>query len=245
MPVGSTATPRGSRFVELPAGLLDVRTRSRSSVGRARAARGGRPGGRGLDPPALGVLLARAISAEVHRTTTWPAACARSDRGDFVLEHEEADMELVLGAVRRPARRGAGAARSRDAPLALAVLCRQARVRGHGVGAGVGSRAARHDERGGGRGRREHVKVGVPKEVKNHEYRVAITPIGVHELIAHGHEVFDRAERRRRLADPRRGVRRGRGEDPRTRRRGVGHARTWCSRSRSRSPRSTTGCGRG
>ena len=34
------------------------------------------------------------------------------------------------------------------------------------------------------------VKVGVPKEVKNHEYRVAITPIGVHELTSHGHEVF-------------------------------------------------------
>ncbi len=33
------------------------------------------------------------------------------------------------------------------------------------------------------------VKVGVPREVKNHEYRVAITPIGVHELVAHGHEV--------------------------------------------------------
>lgn len=31
--------------------------------------------------------------------------------------------------------------------------------------------------------------IGVPKEVKNHEYRVAITPIGVHELVAHGHEV--------------------------------------------------------
>jgi alanine dehydrogenase len=34
------------------------------------------------------------------------------------------------------------------------------------------------------------VKVGVPKEVKNHEYRVAITPVGVHELVAHGHEVL-------------------------------------------------------
>jgi alanine dehydrogenase len=34
------------------------------------------------------------------------------------------------------------------------------------------------------------VRVGVPKEVKNHEYRVAITPVGVHELVAHGHEVF-------------------------------------------------------
>ncbi|MDQ3615265.1 MAG: alanine dehydrogenase [Actinomycetota bacterium] len=34
------------------------------------------------------------------------------------------------------------------------------------------------------------MKVGVPKEVKNHEYRVAITPSGVHELVGHGHEVF-------------------------------------------------------
>ena len=34
------------------------------------------------------------------------------------------------------------------------------------------------------------MKVGVPKEGKNHEYRVAITPIGVHDLVAHGHEVF-------------------------------------------------------
>jgi alanine dehydrogenase len=34
------------------------------------------------------------------------------------------------------------------------------------------------------------VKVGVPKEVKNHEYRVAITPLGVHELTGRGHEVF-------------------------------------------------------
>jgi alanine dehydrogenase len=33
------------------------------------------------------------------------------------------------------------------------------------------------------------VKVGVPKELKNHEYRVAITPAGVLELVRHGHEV--------------------------------------------------------
>ncbi len=33
------------------------------------------------------------------------------------------------------------------------------------------------------------MKIGVPKEVKNHEYRVAITPIGVRELTARGHEV--------------------------------------------------------
>ncbi|MGO8958327.1 MAG: alanine dehydrogenase [Streptosporangiaceae bacterium] len=34
------------------------------------------------------------------------------------------------------------------------------------------------------------MKVGVPKEVKNHEYRVAITPAGVHELVMYGHQVL-------------------------------------------------------
>jgi alanine dehydrogenase len=34
------------------------------------------------------------------------------------------------------------------------------------------------------------MKVGIPREVKNHEYRVAITPAGVRELVGHGHEVY-------------------------------------------------------
>jgi alanine dehydrogenase len=34
------------------------------------------------------------------------------------------------------------------------------------------------------------MKVGIPREVKNHEYRVAITPAGVRELTSHGHEVY-------------------------------------------------------
>jgi alanine dehydrogenase len=34
------------------------------------------------------------------------------------------------------------------------------------------------------------VKVGIPREVKNHEYRVAITPAGVNEFSRQGHEVF-------------------------------------------------------
>ena len=34
------------------------------------------------------------------------------------------------------------------------------------------------------------MKVGVPKELKNHEYRVAITPAGVHELVRAGHQVL-------------------------------------------------------
>jgi alanine dehydrogenase len=34
------------------------------------------------------------------------------------------------------------------------------------------------------------MRIGVPKEVKDHEYRVAITPSGVNELVIAGHEVF-------------------------------------------------------
>jgi len=34
------------------------------------------------------------------------------------------------------------------------------------------------------------MKVGVPKEIKNHEYRVGLTPASVRELTFHGHEVF-------------------------------------------------------
>jgi alanine dehydrogenase len=34
------------------------------------------------------------------------------------------------------------------------------------------------------------MRVGIPKELKNHEYRVAITPAGVHELARSGHEVL-------------------------------------------------------
>jgi len=34
------------------------------------------------------------------------------------------------------------------------------------------------------------VKVAIPREVKNNEFRVAITPSGVHEFVRHGHDVF-------------------------------------------------------
>lgn len=33
------------------------------------------------------------------------------------------------------------------------------------------------------------MKIGVPKEIKNHEYRVGLTPASIKELAAHGHEV--------------------------------------------------------
>ena len=32
--------------------------------------------------------------------------------------------------------------------------------------------------------------IGVPKEIKNHEYRVAITPSGVVDFIKNGHQVI-------------------------------------------------------
>ena len=34
------------------------------------------------------------------------------------------------------------------------------------------------------------MRIGIPAEVKNHEYRVAITPAGVTELVLNGHEIF-------------------------------------------------------
>ncbi|MDV8034118.1 alanine dehydrogenase [Rhodococcus sp. IEGM 1414] len=38
------------------------------------------------------------------------------------------------------------------------------------------------------------MKIGIPREIKNHEYRVAITPAGVHELGSRGHEVIIETE---------------------------------------------------
>src|SRR5687767_13877814 len=37
------------------------------------------------------------------------------------------------------------------------------------------------------------MRIGVPKEIKNHEYRVGLVPAGVRELAAQGHEVFVQA----------------------------------------------------
>jgi len=36
--------------------------------------------------------------------------------------------------------------------------------------------------------------IGVPKEIKNHEYRIGLTPAGVRELVANGHEVWVESE---------------------------------------------------
>lgn len=32
--------------------------------------------------------------------------------------------------------------------------------------------------------------IGVPKEIKNHEYRVGLTPAAVKEFVVHGHQVL-------------------------------------------------------
>ncbi len=34
------------------------------------------------------------------------------------------------------------------------------------------------------------MKVAIPREIKNNEFRVAITPAGVHDLVSHGHDVL-------------------------------------------------------
>ena len=46
------------------------------------------------------------------------------------------------------------------------------------------------------------MKVGVPKEVKNHEYRVAITPAGVNEFVQVTGTRSSCSERGHRFLDP-------------------------------------------
>ena len=57
--------------------------------------------------------------------------------------------------------------------------------------------------------------VGVPKEIKSDEYRVAMLPVGAEELTAAGHTVLIEAGRRAGQRDHRRPVRRRRGDDRR------------------------------
>ena len=97
------------------------------------------------------------------------------------------------------------------------------------------------------------MKVGVPKEVKNHEYRVAITPVGRPRADPARPRRVRREGGGGRLADPRRGVRRGRRDHARLRRRRVGGrrhgaqgqgagrrgVRAGCARARPSSPTCT------
>ncbi len=44
--------------------------------------------------------------------------------------------------------------------------------------------------------------IGVPKEIKDHEYRVGVTPAGVHALVQHGHEVLVEGQAGARVGFP-------------------------------------------
>ena len=46
------------------------------------------------------------------------------------------------------------------------------------------------------------MRVGVPTEIKEDEYRVSLTPAGARELAEHGHEVLIQAGRGRGQRDP-------------------------------------------
>jgi alanine dehydrogenase len=43
------------------------------------------------------------------------------------------------------------------------------------------------------------MKIGVPKEIKTHEYRVGLTPAAVREAVAHGHEVIVQSDAAARI----------------------------------------------
>ncbi len=55
--------------------------------------------------------------------------------------------------------------------------------------------------------------VGVPKEIKDNEFRVGMTPASVAELVHHGHAAIVETRRRRRLRVRGRGVCRGAGAE--------------------------------
>ena len=62
------------------------------------------------------------------------------------------------------------------------------------------------------------MKVGVPTEIKTDEYRVALTPAGVRELVDAGHEVFVQSGAGEGSAIGDDGVRRSGRRDPARRR---------------------------
>ena len=69
------------------------------------------------------------------------------------------------------------------------------------------------------------MRVGIPTEIKNNEYRVAITPAGVAELTRRGHEVLVQAGAGDRLGDLRQRLQGRRRADGRDGRRRLGRRR--------------------
>ena len=185
------------------------------------------------------------LTEEVHEIYL-ARGLSHADRGDFELAAEEAEMEAfwvpmaeLLDAVLD--------GRVREGPLAQAVLAYDVLQRRGALGEGgsrVAQRIAAHpgvkvESAGGAREGRRSQGSEEPRVPRgDHAGRGS----RAHRARPRG---LRREERGHRLADQRRGVpRRGR-EDPGLRRRGLGRGARWCSRSRSRSRRSTTGCARG
>ena len=84
------------------------------------------------------------------------------------------------------------------------------------------------------------MKVGVPTEIKEEEYRVALTAVGARELAEHGHDVLIQkgAGEGSAIADSDYEAQGARSSTPP---RSLRRAPTWCSASRSRS-RSRSRC---
>ena len=193
---------------------------------------------RALDAPVHDVLLPGAVQRE-DRATTWPRTSSRGAgprrlrAGPRGGRHDHSSgcrsTSLLEGVRDRPDHRRPdrpGAARATRCATAEAAYRRVRRPPVRGVAHVIHSGASATTEwRSPSERNPASMKVGVPKEVKNHEYRVALTPIGVHELVQHGHEVLRRGGRGRRLVDPRRGVRRRGRHDAARRRRRLGHRR--------------------
>jgi alanine dehydrogenase len=72
---------------------------------------------------------------------------------------------------------------SADQQLPVATILRQARVRA--LFAACFLMSAAH----GALYKETEMHIGVPREIKNHEYRVGLTPSSVREMVAHGHQV--------------------------------------------------------
>ena len=175
------------RLVELPAGLCDVDGEEPLAVARRELREeGGVEAGEWIE---LGSTYSSpGISTEVMHF--YVARDLRpADRGEFVAEHEEAEME-TLWVPYDDLRAAVLDGRVSDAPVVVAVLLAEGKgLPAHELPVAVVS-IVDGDHISAVTSRSNSVKVGVPKEVKNHEYRVAMTPVGVHELAEHGHEVF-------------------------------------------------------
>ncbi len=174
----------GRRCLEIPAGKLDVEGEAPRGRAAPRAGRGG-----------------------AAWPATWRARRLRATLPGWITEATH--VYLATGLHGRPARRlrrrrrGGGHGdrahagwrrrveavlsepdhRRQDAVIGLLLADRHCQAR-----LGLLARHTAVTRQG-----RWRVRVGVPTEVKESEYRVAITPAGVRELTYHGHEVFVQA----------------------------------------------------